>query len=635
MNFELKKYDTQKLSTDMPCRISDLTECLGNAVRSAEPDFMKIGDELQSIHSNAKDLTKKTLDAVESISAESDDSVLIKIKQAVKDSLSKLEDCQTGLSGHLHYGNAIVDRLGDLYESIAGVRKIAKSLSVLGVYMRIESSRSSETFGTFEAVAQDIKQVSEKIGEVSQSIHNDVTTEQKRQISTNDEISNGLVQLGKWAEDAELAVKGSVREVAQIAEFSTKILKHGVLRSKKISERISELVVNIQFYDSMYQRVEHIITASQDVENLLKNENFISEIDASITQKLSTSHSIWAIQAAQLDRIISEIEKVYQQNKNAFKKIIEEVDRLSSEFSSYDTGDTQFWKERETRKSNTFETLGSSLQNLHSILGRGQTLYERMEEAAVRASLTANKLSEQNKLVQSINLDTHILALNAIIKAENLGKAGMNLKVLAHEITSLSNQTKHFVANVEELLESIISSCRKLQVSKPIETRKSQDKAVIDETLGRSIQEISRSYERFTEDSLDIYNRSEALKNDIFRMDANLGFLPVLADELKAYFQQLKDIEATFSGFSETDASAGIEDADKIAERYTMEKEREIHDEITGSKSGSNSKANEKFGDEFLNTKNNIVKDHMELNSQNLSGEDNCEESLGDNVEFF
>jgi methyl-accepting chemotaxis protein len=625
----------QMFFTDMTSRISDLTACLENTAKHAEPGFMKIGGELQSVYSNAKDLTKKTLHAVEFISTKSEDSVLIKIKKAVKDSLSELEDCQTGLSGHLHYGSAIVDHLGDLYKLIAGVKKIAKSLSVLGLYMRIESSRSSETFEMFEAVAQEIKQVSEKIGKLSQSIHDDVNTEQTRQISANDEISDGLGQLGKLAEDAEQAVKGAVREIEQIAEFSSKILEQGVLRSKKISGQISELVVSIQFSDSMYQRIEHIVTALQDVESSLKAETSALEVDEGLTLKMSDPHSILTIQAAQLERIISDIEKVHQQSRNAFERLIEEVDRLASDFSTHDTGDVQFRKSRKSRMSYVFEMLSSSLQNLHSILVRGQTLYERMEEAAVRASLTANRLSEQNKHVHSINLDTHILALNAIIKAEHLGGKGKNLKVLAHEITSLSDQTKNFVSNVEELLESIISQCGQLHVSKPRETQKGQVKAVADESLDTSIQEISRSYERFIEDSLDIYKRSGTLKNDILNMDANLGFLSELAVELKGFFQQLKGIEDSLTGFSKEDVSGGIENADKIAERYTMQKEREIHAQIMGIERNPNRREAEKDDDEFFHAQKDIFKDNLELNSESLSELSEGEDNLGDNVELF
>jgi methyl-accepting chemotaxis protein len=625
---EIKKREKQMLFTEMPSRISDLSECLENTVGRAEPDFMKIGGGLQSVYSNAKDLTKKTLHAVEFISAGSEDSVLVKIKKAVKDSLLELEACQTGLSDHLQYGSIIADHLGDLYKLIAGIKKIAKSLSVLGVYMRIESARSSETF---EVVAQEIKQVSEKIGELSQNIHDDVKVEQQEQISENSQISNGLGQLSKLAESAEKAVKGTVREIEKIAEFSSKILEQGVMRSEKISQQIGELVVSIQFYDSMHQRIEHIITALHDVESALKDEISAFQSDETTPPKTGSSHSILAIQTAQLGRIISDIETVYQQSKNAFESLIKEVDQLASDFSTHDSGNSRF---RESRTSDAFEMLGSSLQNLHRILLDGHTLYERMEKAAARASLTANKLSEQNKHVQSINLDTHILALNSIIKAEHMGDKGKNMKVLAHEITHLSDQTNTFVSNAEKLLESIISLCRKLHISKSGKTTKGQSKAVPDDALDMSIQEISRSYDRFTEDSLDIYRLSEGLKNDILKMDADLNFLSDLGNELKGYCQKLKDIEGAFSAASKEHARAATEDADTIAERYTMQKEREIHEEIAGS-NRSSIRATEKADDEFLHSQKDIFKNNMELNSEILSGKDDGEDSLGDNVELF
>jgi len=620
---------------DMSSRLSDLTGCLETAGRNAEPGFMKIGGELQSVHSDTKNLTQKTLQAVEFINAESEDSVLFKIKKAVKDSFSELEDCQTGLSEHLCHGSAIVKHLGDLYDSFAGVKKIARSLSVLGVYIRIESSRSSETFEMFEAVAQEIKQVSEKVGQISLNIRDDLRTERTSQISANGEISDGLEKLAKLAEDAEQAVKSAVREIEQITGLSSKILDQAVLRSEKISGQISELVVSIQFYDSMYQRIEHIVTALRDVESSLKREMSTSEVDDFMTQKLSSAHSILAIQAAQLGRIISDIERVYQQSKNAFEKLTEEIDRLASDFSTHDTGDLQFRESREGRTSDSFEMLRLSLQNFHSILGQGQTLFGRMEAAASQASLTANRLSEQTKHVHSINLDTHILALNSIVKAEHLGKKGKNLKVLAHEITDLSDQTEKFVFNVEELLESIISMGRQLHNSKLRDTQKELVKSTTDEALDTSIQEISLSYDRFTEDSLDIYKRSGVLKNDILEMNTNLGFLSELAAELEVYFRQLKDIEKALICFAGEDVGDDIENAEKIAERYTMEKEREIHREIMSIGKDPDCGADEKGSDEFLYSKEGTIKDNFELNSVIVSEGNEKEDDLGDNVELF
>lgn len=621
--------------TDMMPRISDLRESLENAVGRAESDFMAIGGGLQSVYSNAKDLTKKTLHAVEFIRAESDESVLIKIKKAVKNSLSELEDCQTGLSAHLHYGSTVVDHLGDLYELIAGVKKIVRSLSVLGVYMRIESSRSSEMFEMFEDVAQEIKQVSENIGELSQSISDDIKTERQQLVSANGEISDGLGQLSKLAEDAEEAVKRAVYEIEQISAFSSKILEQGALRSEKISGQISELVVSVQFYDSMYQRIAHIVTALQDIESALKDEITAIRLDQATSSKMAASHSMLAIQTAQLGRIISDIEKVYQQSKNAFEKIIEEVEQLASDFSTYDAGDLRLRKSRGTRMSDTFEMLGLSLQSLHGILHHGHALYERIEEAAVRASLTANRLSEQNKQVQSINLDTHILALNSIIRAEHLGGEGKNLKVLAHEITCLSDQTKNFVSNVEKLLESIISLCRKLQISKPREANQYKVKGIDDEALDTSIQEISRSYERFTEDSLNIYKRSQVLREDILKMYAGLGFLSELAIELKTYFQKLKEIQESMNGFSKAYANDGIENADKIVTRYTMQKEREIHEEIIGAGRSPKRRMTEIAGDEFNRIPEDVVGKNLELHSAHLSETRDKEDNLGDNVELF
>jgi methyl-accepting chemotaxis protein len=602
--------------SEIPDGLFDIARSLEDACKNIEPDFLQIGEALQTIYGDANDLTEKTLQSVGLIGAESNEGILVKVKDLVSDSLSEIKNCREGLSKNLHHVRAIIEQLEGLYNSCSKFLKTVRFLKVLGLNIRIESSRSPETLDIFSVVIEEIKEVSEKVSGITQIIRYDTKVERASLASVHGEISAGLNQLGGLARDAEKAVKGAARKIEQIAALSSKALEHSVTRSREISSTVSNIVVEIQFHDSMRQRIEHIANALFDVKGLCTEQtSFAAETEDTIRKKWGSVHSILRLQAAQLQQIISEVDQVYEKSTRAFKKLMNEVGQLSQSLSPLVSHNLENRTDKKGYSQGPLEILQSSLQHLQGIIGQGRSLFERMERSADRASGTTDRLSTQARQVQEVGSDTHILSLNAILKAIHLGNKGKTLQVLSQEITSLSDQSDEFVSTVGELLESITFLSRGLQTRTPSDTEKEQLDKISGCSLDNGIQEITEAYKRIMLDSDKVFNRSEALSNAISQTRSCLGFLPELTLTLKEHLQRLQEIDQALIQQTRLDLGDVTEESGEIVERYTMQQEREIHEEFLELKSNAGTKSYEI---------NNIESDGLEE-----------VDNFGDNVELF
>jgi methyl-accepting chemotaxis protein len=602
--------------SEIPNCLSDLARSLEDACKNIEPDFIQIGEALQTIYGDANDLKEKTLQSVGLIGTDSNEGILVKVKDLVKGSLLEIKNCDEGLSKNLKHISAIIEHLEGLYDSCAKFLKTVRFLTVLGLNIRIESSRSEETLDMFSVVTDEIKEVSEKISGITQVIRYDSKAERACLASVHGEISAGLNQLGWLAKDAEKAVKSAVREIEQIAKLSSTALELGIARSREISSSVSDVVVEIQFHDSMSQRIKHIADALCDVKRMFTEQtSTASETNNTTEEKWGSVHSILRLQIAQLKQITSEVDEVYEKSTGAFEKLMSEVDLLSKSLSVLASDNIKNRTDQIKYTQDPLAVLQSSLKHLHGILGQGRSLFERMEKAADRASGTANRLSAQAKQVQEISSDTHILSLNAILKAIHLGHKGKTLQVLAQEMTNLSNQSDMFVSTVGELLGSITTLSQGLQSRASSKTEGEQFKKTAGFSIDSGIQDITDAYERFTAESAQVFKRSEALSNAISQTRTYLDFLPKLAVTLKGHLKQLQEIRQTTISRTEQDLSNFPDEVGEIVERYTMQQEREIHEEFFEMKSDAGTKS-------------------YEIKNSESAGSEEVED-LGDNVELF
>ncbi len=565
--------------------LSDLAEDLAGIPPEFETDFLDLGRTLQTVYKDAMALNELTQDTVREVGGKSDESILNRVGFFARKSLENFQTCLDEVSGNLEKVGGIAEYLNNLYGMCSDIEKNAMFLKVVGLNMGVESTRSLESEDMFNVIAQEIRTLSNRIMAISANIKRDSDIARKSQISAHEKIKNEFGRLNDLAEEAETAVEEAVKEINYLTESSIDALESAAKHSQRISDLTGNIVVGIQLHDSMRQRI-----------------NAIAELINSSNGRGSKKELAGIVhnQKDSLDEIIEEIDTVFQDNSRSFYLIGEEVENIVASLSRFRSVDESETEQSLEKAPEPFETLKSALQHLYKLLNEGGYLVERSRTAAFRAFETASRLSTHVDDVRSINSETHMKALNAIVKAAHLGDEGRTLEVLAQEMKRISSQSNVFVGSVEEIIHSISDSVEQLQEKTMMESE-TDDDSDFNQLLAKGIENINEAYTRFFQDSSKIFNQAKSLgaqidegkdKLDLFsRLSGKLSEISVHLNRIiergnlqslsenASEMQHLKTPEKPF--LSQPEQQAGIQPVDKksVAELADTGESRDKKDE--------------------------------------------------------
>jgi len=119
----IRRPDRSDSKNEMPNRLSNFSDSLKSVSDNAEPDFMTIGKNLQSIYSDTKALSQQAINTVRRFGERSDESVLASVEQLVRESLADLNKCRDEVATNLDQVDMIADYLRELYEKCSVVEK--------------------------------------------------------------------------------------------------------------------------------------------------------------------------------------------------------------------------------------------------------------------------------------------------------------------------------------------------------------------------------------------------------------------------------------------------------------------------------------------------------------------------------
>jgi methyl-accepting chemotaxis protein len=164
--------------------------------------------------------------------------------------------------------------------------------------------------------------------------------------------------------------------------------------------------------------------------------------------------------------------------------------------------------------------------------------------------------------------------MNAIIAAMKLGTEGKTLSVLAGEMKTLSEQADLFVNAVGTIITDIVSGI----ANAASEEEKSEDGTDIDAVIGN----IPKAFDKVKRKSADLNVLFDNLNTVLTSAFQGLAFMESLIEDLKQQHTLLDGVRESLEMFKGDDDC--VEKAHSVlADRYTMEKERKVHKNITSA----------------------------------------------------
>ncbi|MEN8258114.1 MAG: hypothetical protein ABFS09_09675 [Thermodesulfobacteriota bacterium] len=573
----------QKISADFQQQVANsLQEFISSqekALAAADSKFLALGQDMQNLYSDTSALALKIRESAGLIAGDEDESVLTRLGLSIRDSLTTLETCQDDVGANLQHIDNLSKQLHDFYRMCPVLERIAHYLRIIGLNMCVECSQSPEATKLFMVNAHEIKKFAENVVEITGMLQDDSSTARKDLLTVHGHISQGLTELQDLAHSASQIIREAFQKIEELIQLALAAMEQASGRSQVIASQVGDIVVAIQFHDSMNQRLEHVHDSLHDAVRRCLAESEGSASEQKKPERMADLRALITLQAGQIREIISGIEEVFGQNRNAFAEIGKEVAGLAAILVSLATDRDQGLSSPSEVPADSFAALQSALHQLGPLLNQGRDQVVQMEDTGSQATETAGRLLRHIDQVRAIRHETLIKSLNSIVKACRLGQKGRAIAVLAEEMKKLSDQSGDFVVDVEKIHTRIGQAISKLQVQ-------DQEKLAEDHTgpsLDRDIKETSQAYELFARGSATALQQARELEEVIAQISTDLDFLPTLARELSKNLGQLEELAERLSPWASELSSEAKAEAAKLATRYTMDQERLVHQQVVGA----------------------------------------------------
>lgn len=598
---------------------------------NTEPEFLGIGETLHkladicfSMTAEALKLTSQSGFRAEEESAQ-DESFIEETRTIFNDIGEQVQTTISSLKEGEHLLVDILEEVKKLNKPVQQLGGISKTFKVLGINIKIESSRDEKTKEGFKILAEEVANIATLVHDNCKYC-NDKTAGVVRDIKTSmQSLNTSDKQSSDAGEQAINNILDALEEVGSKAESLALRIKE---RSSVMTQGIGEVVMAMQFHDISRQQLENVAQALIDSKEKVKIDSD-GTLSAENERDTLEVYGILNIQAAHLNSI-------YEQILTA-KRQIETGLQTTMEQSSIQAKDAGTLLEMDGNKSNqsVVSRLEEEIDNIVVVLNRSLQIVEHAAQVSQGVYDDVSGIGEFVHKLEDIAFDVKILAINAMVEAIRTGDAGRTLTILAQELSDLSRETRSEATLSIEMLQDIMEHTEKQvkfatnlnQNREAIDTKIEQAKTLTGIILS-SMQEVSGLATKMGHDSRDLSSR-------INKLVPGIRFPTVMGDRIVRNWQTICDIieniEEKYPQF--TQQNPEVEKMmEKLSQKYVMDRERSIHAQVAGGDYADDTSSSgdfEMFGDD----------DGVDLfdddSAQDADGAKKKAQEFDDNVELF
>lgn len=591
---------------------------LEKVATSTEAEFISIGERLQVFHRQASELSAMARETAGRLSGHE--------MLEVGSGFENISEMVGALSGSRRREQELITGILNEFSAIGvpleAFEKIVRNLNVLCNYIKIEIARLYLADTSFEKLAQDVR----SLGEMISAKVNNLSSQVSSILPALNEHAAGIAGAGTReqtsSENIAEKIGGNLSLLSERNRAAGLAVEKISATWQSLAGHIGKVVQSLQFHDITRQRVEHVCHALAETagsSNIQTGEpntsaavgDFFKYLLGKTRNAFGRTHMahIFRLQAAQLQHADKDLSIATREMIAALKAIASDAQAISEEI-----GDM----------SGASANGISFIDHLEKDLA---DLTAQAEEAAANKRRTAAAMSELSdtsmgmsvfvREMKVIGIEMQRLALNAGVHAAAIGDKGATLGVLAESIQQLTTDTYPIVAAVNKCLEQVVDAAGNLarMAAEESEDGKSQISALRDNFSATF--KILKGFDEEMQKSLPaIRQAGTGLAGDIQALVGRINFHNVLkrqfehtAGLLQTEAEKMGD--SPHNGPDEPHSAAHLE---SLKSKYTMHRERQTHQELTGTKAP-------------------LPQPQPQPEQPPL--ESNPEDDLGDNVELF
>ncbi len=552
--------------------IDDVIVRLKGLNTSTEDKFLDIGEKLQPIYQKVEDIKRLALSLVSSITGEQIEGIVENLKGFIDEIYKNIGDINSDFEKNTHMLRDIDSFIGNIYKPINSFKKITKTLRILSISTKIESSKIENNMDGFFNIAGDVERLATEINSRFTEIisdTNDLMTSLSESLSTLE--SAGKKSRGKLEEiiNKTQTTIDTVYEKNRNTLTSAQRLSESLI---SISDSIGELVLSLQFHDITRQQIEHVTDALKSL--IEKIGRTIQDKDAFDRDK-GLGEEIYIVCGLEIEQLFDAERKFINaitdiiDNFNMISDNITKVYREAKKIAGIDSSDsTLFFSRIESGVEYIASSLKENIQMINDFLSSRDNVLSTL--------VNMSKFIED---VEEINASIELIAVNARIKAAHTGEIGAPLGVISEAIQRLSSEAR--------LKKDEISS----QI-KNIETHIGKISLDLNGEIGEIFKDTDSMFEKLTSltsDLMDTNNKIASLLNNIEEETHNVGETIInvinnidvqykFENEIEQSLALLKGIMKNIEDvIPQGDIEKKLSKLEHLHDRYTMQSERRVH----------------------------------------------------------
>ena len=432
-----------------------------------------------------------------------------------------------------------LDRVRDLVAQMSNYRSINESIGsisssfrVVRINMLIQCNARQISEDIFQDVTEDIDSLSKTLKEVTGQIKQELSTAAENLTSLEATVSKNQKEVNQLTAKTKDVVTEAYNDIGKLLHVTETMIAEAGSRSKTMARKVDDIVVSIQFHDSLDQRANHILHSFDDIAGLCIPEN--NEVSP---EHLGLAYLILDLQHRQLVNILDEIRLIHEQITESFSSIGDEVKGLNTIFQ-----DSEFQgASQDMFVGGLISALLDALVQLCQQLSQGEMMTEQIKTTAHDTLNVSNSLIELMEGVREMRDQIRLQAVNTIIMASNLGEQGRTIQVLAKEINVLSDQTSELLIEVDALQKNVSRKVNTL-----CQNRQKGEEEKVDDDHASAMKNIENSYREMGRGVAAIPPQVVAATDHINTVQSDLDFMHQLQVELQAVANQVEAARELF-----------------------------------------------------------------------------------------
>jgi len=537
-----------------------------------EDEFLRIGERLQEFFQRALQVTTMANELVALVSGEEMQHLTERLHLMTSETGDYLsvaqrrgQECGATMAG-------ISRHLEELSAPLEGFRKMTKSLRMLGISTKIESSRIGEMGSGFLTLAQDVERLSMVVSQKSEAIlgHRQLLSSLiQDNVRTVRDIEAGQ------GRELQRSIAEISHSIGDLVALNDRCRSFGVLVSSvsgEVSEAIGNVVMSLQMHDMTRQQMEHVIEALERLNGRLPDAGADVARDAARMLVVETG-DLCELQSAQLRHASSEFCLAVQEVMERLHEIADKQSGMVGEARNM-TGAT------DAGDNSAIGAISGGMQAVAAVLKKSAASDREMSETLNRVADTMGEVRTFVGDIDEIGVEIDLIALNSQIKAARTGTEGAALGVLAEAIKRLSVDAIARTESITGTLADITAATEHL-----LREADKQSEQLAARTLAME-GDLSQVLSALASDNAGVMRLLVALSEEVGLLNHEIGAVVAGIDVHDRVGAMVGDV---LTSLDRIDAAArAMEPATTefvnnlrfMEERYTMESERHIHEAI-------------------------------------------------------